>query len=250
LAASEGSYHKKEQEGVLKEYRETLIREGKLDPKAALSANQQNLKLLGGAVRFSEKELCDVLPSIMQQEVRISAPETVEVARARSMMPPISSAKTHSVGFWSGDASLGKQAQQIASGRVRWAVPEEYGGPTIFLPEEDAAIRARNALGEKAARASARAILYGTAVSVVGTMVAFRFAISYYNINSIDDVSKAVGAAAAPVAASMRSTFSPMTTRLQERYHLEDLPEDSSIGMLSARLKKTFEKYKGNASDR
>jgi hypothetical protein len=34
--ASEGSYHKKEQEGVLKEYRETLIREGKLDPKAAL----------------------------------------------------------------------------------------------------------------------------------------------------------------------------------------------------------------------
>jgi hypothetical protein len=43
----------------------------------------------------------------------------------------------------------------------------------------------------------------------------FRFAVSYYNINSIDDVSKAVSAAAGPVAASMRSAFSPMTTRLK-----------------------------------
>uniref|UniRef100_A0A7S0R135 Uncharacterized protein n=1 Tax=Pyramimonas obovata TaxID=1411642 RepID=A0A7S0R135_9CHLO len=250
LAASEGSYHKKEQEYVLKEYRDTLIKEGKLDPKAALAEHQKNLKQIPGAVKTStllgEKELVDVLPNILQQQARLSAPETAEVARARSMMPPISAAKNQ-VSFWSGDHSPAK-VPAIGLGRSRWAVNEEQ--MVVYLPEEDAAIKARNALAEKAARASGRAVMYGAALSLVGTMVAARLLMAHYNISSVEDMREFVNQSAAPLAQGMKGTFSPVTASLQERYRLEGLEEGSYIALMSARLKKRFEKYKGNAFER
>ncbi|KAK3273441.1 hypothetical protein CYMTET_18317 [Cymbomonas tetramitiformis] len=209
LQASEGSYHKKEQENQIKDLQKKLIKEGKIS-KDLLSRLTEMEKR---GTLYTADTLPEVLPEILQQSTRLSAPEIAELIRARKLMPTITGSKKSVKPFF-GENAMG-HVPAVRMGRHRWVPPEDTAA---LIPEEAIALKARAEAAQQAFRASTRALFYGSALSIVGLVVAVRCTISYLEIKSVEDLRNVIQRTASPLADGVRSLLAPTVNNLKEQW--------------------------------
>ena len=195
--ASEGSFFKKEQEDDLRKYRDRRLKEGKLARSPALDGSGTFEGLpTGGA---------DKLPSISAQETRLSAPDEVLRRRVSSQMPPTAGKGVpgHRSATW---MSLGYAVPRTGLGRWRWrAMQESMPEPLALLPEEAAALVKRNEVAQRALVAGTRALLYGSALTLVAVLAGGRLAAYSLGVHNLEDV-----------RCLTQRTFLPLGDRLRE----------------------------------
>ncbi len=154
--------------------------------------------------------LSSKLAEIHAAETRLSAPPEVLRRRVTRQMPPGEGAGRRAGGAtWAGalGAAVGA-APRTSLGRGRWVLPAD----TPQLPplaEEHAAAAARNAVAQRALAAGTRALLYGSALAVVASVVGARAAAHAYDIRSEADLRATVAAAVAPRAAALKAQLGP-----------------------------------------
>ncbi len=130
----------------------------------------------------------DKLAEIWAQETRLSTPDDVLRRRVRSQMPPGDGTRAARATAW-GSGVLGAavgHTPRTSLGRNRWSVPVEDAAP--LLPEETAAMVAKREVAQRALAAGTRALLYGSAVAVVGLIVGARVAAHALDIHSEQDL--------------------------------------------------------------
>ena len=178
LAATEGGFFKREQEDELKEYRRRRIRDGAIKTSDAHREGLAEEEAFGAS---SEK-----LAEIYAQETRLSAPEEVLRRRVNGQMPPGEGAGRYTArgsGFLSTNSP---HMPRTSLGRNRWSLPVAEAPP--LLPEENAALAAKRILAQKTLAAGTRALLYGTALAVVGLVAATHYGARALNIHSEEDL--------------------------------------------------------------
>ena len=179
LAATEGGFFKREQEDELKEYRRRRIRDGAIKTSDAYLEGRAAAEEAFGA--SSEK-----LAEIYAQETRLSAPEEVLRRRVNGQMPPGEGAGRYTArgsGFLTTNSP---HMPRTSLGRNRWSLPVAEAVP--LLPEENAALAAKRILAQKTLAAGTRALLYGTALAVVGLVAATHYSARALNIYSEEDL--------------------------------------------------------------
>lgn len=180
LAATEGGFFKREQEDELVEYRRRRIREG------AIKLSDAHLEGLTEEV-LDDGHSSQKLAEIYAQETRLSAPEEVLRRRVNGQMPPGEGLQGRYTARGSGFLATHSPAMPRTSlGRNRWSLPVADAAP--LLPEETAALTAKKVLAAKTLAAGTRALLYGTALAVVGLVGAAHYAARALDIRSEADL--------------------------------------------------------------
>mmetsp|Transcript_3624 Transcript_3624/g.6773 ORF Transcript_3624/g.6773 Transcript_3624/m.6773 type:complete len:254 (+) Transcript_3624:138-899(+) len=242
LQASEGSYHKKEQEYAIREHREKLIKEGKM----AASKDLPKLPISKTASPHYREGLVDVLPEILQQGARVGEPEVIEIARAKGLMPPITGSKKAPKLFWGSNALGNVPATSL--GRSRWNVEMPKHSPPTEV--ENQATRARRLGAERALRASARALMYGAAVGIAGTFVGVRMLMYSFDVYSAEDLRHRVNQVAAPMACGFRDSISPYAKWAKDNWAIDVKADQdaSAIGDLAKKISSKLNPAKGGKS--
>jgi len=156
----------------------------------------------------------DKLAEISAQEVRFASPPDVLRRRVHAQMPPGDTTRHAS---WAG--ALGGAVGAVPStslGRSRWSLPDAASAPPP-LAEESTAAAAHRAVAQRALAAGTRALLYGSALAVVLSVVGAFAAADSLGIRDEADMRRVAAEAVAPRADALRGALGPWRAWLLAR---------------------------------
>lgn len=185
--ALEQSFHKKESESALEEYRKSLEKEGKLQqPDDAADDAQAERRH-----KSHKHASTDKLAEIYGEETRLDRHLPVRRRFAHRNMPPIPTNRSESGRSRVSDAATSASTAPGAAVSIRQAMHHAASLSSAtqsahkLTPEEAEAMRLKNAVSHKAFIAGARSLAYGFAAAIVGTAMLARVGTYAFGVHDL-----------------------------------------------------------------